>query len=407
MKLRFITMMLLIPMLFCCKKADNTQDEDKGNNQEQVNTDPFADVLPPEVTNGEVILTTNANVEKFVTNVTYPENNYTSTHILDADYQPTAPGKDDIPSKYTIRWEADPSVKLEDTKVLLQEDITGGWSHEFAFPDVAEEEVKGQKVRYLIIYNMVPNLKYDFEVKAGDKIIKSGSFRTEGHCRQVYFSAVHNSRDLGGWKTKDGKKKVKYRKIYRGGRLNEGLLSRGKRDLVAEGIKAQLDLRGKDDVLTEDNCTLKNVGVEGWSFCAPVIEEGYDLLLRDDAERAKQCMQFIMKCVKEDKPVYFHCSLGRDRTGTVAMMVLGLLGVDEGEISKEYEITQFAPHGYSVCTGETTKMTRKTDADYWRAATYIWGLAKGGSFADGMQNYLLSIGITQDEINEFRNLMLE
>ena len=105
MKLRFITMMLLIPMLFCCKKADNSQDEDKGNNQEQVNTDPFADVLPPEVTNGEVILTTNANVEKFVTSVTYPENNYTSTHILDADYQPTAPGKDDIPSKYTIRWD--------------------------------------------------------------------------------------------------------------------------------------------------------------------------------------------------------------------------------------------------------------------------------------------------------------
>ena len=83
---------------------------------------------------------------------------------------------------------------------------------------------------------------------------------------------------------------------------------------------------------------LKGLGISDYAFCAPVIEEGYDLLLRDDAERAKQCMQFIMKCVKEDRPVYFHCSLGRDRTGTVAMMVLGLLGVDEGEISKEYEI---------------------------------------------------------------------
>ena len=406
MKLRFIILMLLAPMMLFCTKGGE-ENNGKEQEQEQVNTDPFAEVLPPEVKDGDVILSTNANVEKFVTSVTYPENNYSTTHILDADYQPTAPGKDDIPSKYSIRWQSDPSIKVENITARLWEDVPGGWSQNFAYPDVNEEEVKGHKINYLIIYNMVPNLTYKYEVKSGDKVLTSGSFTTTGHCRQVYFSAVHNSRDLGGWSTKDGTKIVKYRKIYRGGRLNEGLLARGKRDLLAEGIKAQLDLRGVEDVLSEDNCTLKNLGVEGWAFCAPVIEEGYIWLMRDDQEKAKQCMQFIMKCVKENKPVYFHCSLGRDRTGTVALMVLGLLGVDEGEISKEYEITQFAPHGYSVCTGEKTKMTRKTDADYWSAASYIWdNWAKGGSFADGMENYLISIGITKAEIDEFRSLML-
>ena len=394
MKLRFISLLLLVPMLFCCNKAENN-DNGGGNKEEQQTTPPAPeDELPPQIKDGDVILATNPNVEKFVTSVTYPENSYTSTHILDADYQPTAPGKDDIPSKYTIRWETPKEGKAV---VTLKEDT--GWVRVFSGTDIIENS-------YVVVYNLLPNASYTFEVKVGEDVLSSVAFKTTGHVHQVYFSSVHNSRDLGGWKTKDGKKTVKYRKIYRGGRLNEGLLSRGKRDLVAEGIKAQLDLRGVDDVLDAEHCTLKGL-VEDYAFCAPVIEEGYIWMLRDDQEKTLQCMKFIMQCVKENKPVYFHCSLGRDRTGTVALMVLGLLGVDEGEISKEYEITQFAPHGYSVCTGETTKMTRKSDADYWRAATYIWGFAKGGSFADGMQAYLLSIGITQDEIDEFRSLMLE
>ena len=88
------------------------------------------------------------------------------------------------------------------------------------------------------------------------------------------------------------------------------------------------------------------------------------------------------------------------------MMVLGILGVNEGDISKEYELTQFAPHGWATSDKETTKMTRK--ADYDDAAKYIWSLAgNGGSFADGMQNYLLSIGVSQNTIDQFRSEMLE
>ena len=129
-------------------------------------------------------------------------------------------------------------------------------------------------------------------------------------------------------------------------------------------------------------------------------------MLRDDKEKTRQCMQFIIDKVLAGKSVYFHCSLGRDRTGTVAMLTLGLLGVHEGDISKEYELTQFAPYGYSVSSGEKTRMTRL--ADYKGAANFIWdNYAKGGSFADGVQAYLLEIGISQKDINSFRTAMLE
>ena len=113
-----------------------------------------------------------------------------------------------------------------------------------------------------------------------------------------------------------------------------------------------------------------------------------------------------MDCVKDNKPVYFHCSLGRDRTGTVAMLILGILGVPEGDISQEYELTQFAPSGWATSSGEKTKMTRL--ADYDSAANFIWNnyVGEGETFADGVEKYFLEIGILQADIDAFREAMI-
>ena len=392
MKVRYLSLIVLVPLLFCCTKPENN-DNNKPEEQEQGQTTPVdpdpEDELDPQVKDGDVILVTDAMVEKFLTEVTYPERNYSETHILDEVYAPTAPGKYDKPQKYTIRWE---STNDDVTGRLWEDD---GWSRDYS----------SLSDNYLTITNLRPNANYHFEIKAGGKVLTSGSFKTTGRVHQLFFSSgVRNARDLGGWKTKDGKT-VKYRKIYRGGRMEDGKLTKsGKKDILAEGIRAQLDLRGKSDVLSKSP-------LEELEFCAPVIEEGYTTLLKNDQEKAKQCFQFITKCVREDKPVYFHCSLGRDRTGTIAMMILGVLGVNEGDISKEYELTQFAPHGWATSDGEKTKMTRK--ADYKSAANYIWeNFAKKADgtydeFSVGMEKYLISLGIAKEEIDEFRSLMLE
>ena len=246
------------------------------------------------------------------------------------------------------------------------------------------------------------NKPYTFKVEAdGGKVLSQGSFDTYGKVHQVYFKNVRNSRDLGGWKTEDGKT-VKYRMVYRGGRF-DGLAKSGKTAIKTEGLKAELDLRGHSDVDTES--TLKGI-VDDYEFCAPVIEEGYSQMLNDDKEKTRMCMQFIFDMVDKNKPVYFHCSLGRDRTGTVAMLTLGILGVPEGDISQEYELTQFAPHGYATSDGEKTKMTRT--ADYDGAANVIWKYAgENGSFQDGVNAYFLEIGLSQADIDKFKQNMLE
>ena len=117
--------------------------------------------------------------------------------------------------------------------------------------------------------------------------------------------------------------------------------------------------------------------------------------------------------MKAGKGVYFHCSLGRDRTGTMQILTMGILGVREGDIGKEYELTYFAPVGYSVSSSDRPTNPQpifKNDRTHWvysDVVPYFWSLSTDGTFYDGVRRYLLDIGVTQAEIDEFRSLMLE
>lgn len=401
---KLLALLLVLPLLAYCQKPaqepidDNNQEQGQGQGQGSTDPgtteDPYAEAAP-ELKNGADLLVTNEYVQAFLEKVTYPERDYSETHIRDEEFGQTCPGngKTDKPAEFSLRWTKD---EIAGTKtVKLWED--DGWSRELT---VDEGEY------YVNLSNFRPNAHYHYELKnASGKVMTSGEFTTKGLVYQVYFKAnVRNARDLGGWKTKDGKT-VKYRMIYRGGRLQASTLTskRGKDDLKAQGIKAQLDLRGKSDVLSA-------AATDYMDFCAPVIEEGYTQMLRDDGAKVKECFEFVAKCVKENKPVYYHCSLGRDRTGTLSMILLGVLGVNEGDISKEYELTQFAPHGWATSEGESSKMTRRVD--YKGAANYIWeNFAKKtdgtyDEFSVGMEKYLLSIGVSQETIDGFRADML-
>ena len=387
--------------------------------------DPYAGAAT-ELKSGDVVKATNPLVEKFLTEVNY-EDKTCKEYTKIFDYYGGFDGKTltwdnwetewpdgDIPPAYSIKWKKE---DLDGSALTLHLEDELSWS--------GDMEIAAGSL-YVNITNLVPNDKYTYKVtSASGKVIAQGNFSTTGCLHQVYFhgnvqmkggvelkgSGGRNARDLGGWETLDGKK-VKYRKIYRGGRLNEKwtpypLDAQGEKEVLFEGIGAEIDLRGNSDVIFEP-------AVAGLAHCAPVIEEGGKTMLTTYKEQTKECFEFIVKCLRENKPVYFHCSLGRDRTGTLDILLLGLLGVREGVIAKEYEVTYFAPVGYSVSSSDkksnpipTFKNTRCAWV-YSDVTPYFWELAGAGTFASGVENYLLTVaGVSQKDIDDFRSMMLE
>lgn len=380
----------------------------------------------PELKSGTSVLATNPLVEKFLTEVDYPDNTYKDyTKIFDyyggfdgTNFTWSNWGKEwpdgDIPSQYSIRWKQE---DMDGSVMNLHMEDNLGWKGDL--------EIEAGAL-YVNITNLVPNDSYTYKVTTGGgKVLAQGNFTTTGHLHQVYFSGDpqkpnikggggRNARDFGGWKTLDGKT-VKYRKVYRGGRLNEKwtpypLNAKGEKEVLFEGLGAELDLRGNSDVIFEP-------AVAGLAHCAPVIEQGGKTMLVNDHAKTKECFEFVVNSVRNNKPIYFHCSLGRDRTGTLGILLLGLLGVREGDISKEYELTYFAPVGYSVSSSDNKsnptpvfKNTRMAWV-YSDVTPYFWELAAqttGKTFAEGVEKYLLEVaGVSQKDIDDFRALMLE
>lgn len=158
-------------------------------------------------------------------------------------------------------------------------------------------------------------------------------------------SSIANVRDLGGWTTENGET-VQYGKLFRGSELNGDKYNINTTDkaLLHDelGIRAELDLRKHSEA--------KAISVSPLGSDVDylrVVNEPYYL---DGAQTAfanyRNDFDFILQHLRQNEPVYFHCIWGADRTGTLAFLLEGLLGLSEENLYKEYEITQLSnPEG--------------------------------------------------------------
>ena len=264
--------------------------------------------------------------------------------------------------------------------------------------------------------NLVPNRTYNWKVTRDDtgKTVALGSFPTIGLIHQVFFhSKVRNARDIGGWSTVDGKK-VKYRRLYRGGEITSSYLnSAGIKEMLREGIRAEIDLREASDVNSSTSRLGKDIAFYNSDF-----SKGYGGMIREYASKVAKTFSFTVKCLREGKPIYYHCSIGRDRTGTMTALYLGLSGVSESDMSKEYELLFFSPKDWSLNGGKTEfdySRTKKYAHQYtcntiWELGGQALGVADSDlsvTFAQRTEAYLLANGVPQQDIDDFRELMLE
>ena len=224
------------------------------------------------------------------------------------------------------------------------------------------------------------------------------SFNTAEDPRCFKIEGVSNTRDIGGLDAMDGYR-VKQGMIYRGGKL-EDITEEGKEYFINYiGIKTDLDLRtpneggaGKGSPLGSD---INYVNINGRYYIG-------NMGINTEEGKAVFAQEIRLFANPDNYPIYIHCSLGRDRTGTLAMVIEGLLGVRINDLMKDYEFSVFSVTGTLDNAGiDAIRNNIKSTYDY------ISENYEGGSFAEKTENYLLSIGITAEEIQSIRDIMLE
>ena len=252
----------------------------------------------------------------------------------------------------------------------------------------------------LVLTDLFVGETYYWQVSSRDdgKTVKSDLFRftTDASPRTICLDGVSNTRDIGGYKSINGKK-LKQGMIYRGG-SPDGITDNG---LAAAdniyGIKTQLDLRtaeeaGKGCVFGE---SVGYINISGAYYIGG--KTGLDF------EENKSVIASEVRVFTEEKnyPVYFHCALGRDRTGTLAMLLEGLCGVSESDILLDYELSSLSVAG----TKDKNKISYMINNLFKPTMDYIKSFGDG-SLQSGCENFLLSCGLTKTEINKITEIMV-
>ena len=143
------------------------------------------------------------------------------------------------------------------------------------------------------------------------------------------YSRGRNCRDLGGWACDGGT--IKYGMLVRSGEINAA-----DKELMVDkiGIKTEINLLPKSS-----QATAKSVwGIE--RYANPTDDDFmYSLAYTD---QWKLYLTAIFESAAQSRPVLFHCGAGADKTGTLSVMLMGLLGCSYGDIDTDFELTTFS-----------------------------------------------------------------
>ena len=246
-----------------------------------------------------------------------------------------------------------------------------------------------------VIYNMEP-------LKAGTFAFGGKTYKIvpEGGVRMIYTPSVWNVRDLGGWACTGGR--VKYGKIFRGGHF--GSITNADKATIVDwlGVATDIDLRNNSETGSITTSPL-GAGVEYFhqslDFYANAVSTSAA------SARTVAVLKKVMACVAANKPCYFHCMSGSDRTGTIAYLLLSLLGVSQSDKDKEYELTAFSDEA----NGKRFRSTNYnvTNGNGWYPLIkYFRDTYTGENDNEKVVAWAVANGITATEINAFRAAMV-
>jgi protein-tyrosine phosphatase len=182
--------------------------------------------------------------------------------------------------------------------------------------------------------------------------------------KSIALEGASNVRDLGGWPAAEGGR-VRFGAVFRSAALGR-LTGADAATLAATGLRSVVDLRGERE---RDHAPSLLASLPGVTVHWLPIDPSLGASLRDLAaareatgEDAMALMRrayvayalewphqyaalFDMLLQEARRPLLFHCTAGKDRTGFGAALLLTALGVEQEAIRADYLATNRLWHG--------------------------------------------------------------
>ncbi|MCU0559190.1 MAG: tyrosine-protein phosphatase [Desulfobacterales bacterium] len=254
---------------------------------------------------------------------------------------------------FVIRWNPTPGSSSMT--------IYGGLS-----PDRIDETAPLARVNarcVVTLDHLHPGRPHYFKLAAAD-----GTTRIVGERRPAVEGAP-NLRDLGGYATAAGRH-VKWGQVFRSSHLSR-LTDRGVEFIRHLGIRRVYDLRTEAEVLKMPNrfpdsadASYHRLPIQHGDFEPTAVFDrikkgdvdwiSEEFMLRgyiESIEHYPHVWQRLFSDLADPKnrPLLFHCTGGKDRTGTGAALILLALGVAEEPVVRDYGLSD----GYNAETRQT------------------------------------------------------
>ena len=237
--------------------------------------------------------------------------------------------------------------------------------------------------------------------------------------RHLPLDGAYNIRDVGGYLTKTGQT-TRWQTLLRADSLHK-LPPHSQQALLDYGVKTIIDLRFEHEVAAAPNvfARVEAVNYVNISLLAdaapnakrrnsPDLESMYKFML-DERQVALKAVFDTM--LNDGFPVLIHCTVGKDRTGLISALMLGLAEVDNTTIAEDYALT--AHYGgdlfdelraQAMAAGrDLTRYERFLEA---KPEAMLNTLAHLEKQYQNVSNYLQHIGLSEAQISTLRQHMI-
>ena len=252
---------------------------------------------------------------------------------------------------------------------------------------------------------------------------------SQSYPRHIHFESVPNFRDLGGYRTHDGRT-VAWRRLFRSAalhKMNERDIARLKQEI---GSRVVIDLRRpRDPEKNLEPLLLKEIGAryhpipfrpDGPAYLEDEAKANpnattmgeiylYRVSEKSFGKRLADALEIIAE--PENHPLVFHCSAGKDRTGVLAAVVLTAMGIVDDDVVGDYALS--APFMKDIrdrmtSDPETAQRVKDLPEFQWEASaesmvTFLSLLRREYGSADG---YLKSNGASSSLVDRLKVALL-